>query len=172
MSGQNNGGSGGNNPSTSTQSISTTVAWPSMQALPVSPSVPLQPGSNPHRVYPVPTNPLWNPVPSPFPPMPPGLVVGPATPTYNVNAAARVDNHQDHSGTNSPTANLGKKQQGNRRDFHQQTGNRSSRSFSARNGRGHIHNQNLTGNTEGVNLHYRNSQYVNNQTDWNQYARR
>ncbi|KAF5352462.1 hypothetical protein D9756_006010 [Leucocoprinus leucothites] len=174
MSGQSNGSSSVSNPSTSAQSISTSTAWPSTQAISGSAStsrLPPQAGSSPHRIHPGPANPHWNPVPPPFPPMLPGLVTGPATPTYNVNAAVRASDPHDHSGANSPSANFGKRQGGNRRDFHPQNGNRSSRSFNARNGHGHIHNQNLTGNTEGVNSHYRNFQSVNN-SDWNQYARR
>lgn len=174
MSGQGNGSNGGSNSSTLMQSFNSSSVWPPMQAVngPVPTlSVPSQTSSNPHIVHPVPvSHPFWNPLPPLLPPIPTGIVTGPATPTYNVHAATRTGEPHDHSETNSP---LAKKQGGNKRNLHPtQNGNRNSRSNNhARNGRGHIHNQNLTGNTEGVNSHYRNPQFGNT-SDWNRYARR
>ncbi|KAF9454072.1 hypothetical protein P691DRAFT_770793 [Macrolepiota fuliginosa MF-IS2] len=171
MAGQNAGFNGGSNPSISTQSISATGAWSSGQTLPGSASnysIVSHVGNNLPRLYPVPTNPPWNPMPPPFVHMPPGLVTNPALSTYSVNATSRSD--EDQGDTNSPSSNLGRKQ-ANRRDFTHQNINRSSRTINSRNGRDHIHNQNLAGNTEGVNPHYRNSQAMN-APEWNQWTRR
>ena len=174
MSGQGNGSSGSSNSSTSMQSISTASVWPSTQAVSGSVStlsMPPQASSNPHLVHPVPiTHPFWNPAPPLLPPMPPGIITGPATPTYNANAATRTGDPHDRSEANSPSA---KKQGSSRRTLHPtQNGSRNSRSFNhARNGRGHIHSQNLTGTTEGVNSHYRNPQF-GSASDWTQYTRR